>query len=293
MKHPALPDSGARALQPIVLVGYEGMLGWAWHSLLESSPYQWSVAGLPETDLTERSAVVKLFERRPRCIINCAAWTDVDGAESNEQAAFDVNANAMGTLAELCRQHDVLLVNYSTDYVFDGRATTPYGIDHPRAPIGAYARSKAAGEEAIERSGCRFLNIRTSWLYAPWGKNFVRTIAKLLRDKPTIKVVNDQRGRPTSAEHLARGTLDLIGRGSTGNWHLTDGGECTWFDFAGEIKGLTDARCEVQPCTSSEYPRPAKRPAYSVLDISRTEEMIGAMPDWRTNLADVVGRLEA
>lgn len=293
MKYPALPDSGARALQPIVLVGYEGMLGWAWHSLLESSPYQWSVAGLPETDLTVRSTIVKLFERRPQCIINCAAWTDVDGAESNEQAAFDVNADAMGTLAELCRQHDVLLVNYSTDYVFDGRATTPYGIDYPRAPIGAYARSKAAGEEAIERSGCRYLNIRTSWLYAPWGKNFVRTIAKLLRDKPSIKVVNDQRGRPTSAEHLARGTLDLIGRGATGNWHLTDGGECTWFEFAGEIKGLTDARCEVQPCTSSECPRPAKRPAYSVLDISRTEEMIGAMPDWRTNLANVVGRLEA
>jgi dTDP-4-dehydrorhamnose reductase len=292
MKYPQLADSGERAVQPMVLLGYEGMLGWAWHGLLETSPYRWSVAGLPETDLTNHRSLKKLFERRPRTIINCAAWTDVDGAEASEAACMAVNATALAWLGELCHKHGTLLVNYSTDYVFDGDASQPYPRSGKRAPLGAYARSKAAGEEAIERSGCRFLNVRTSWLYAPWGKNFVRTITTLVKERPSVKVVNDQRGRPTSAEHLARTTLQLLGEGATGHWHVTDGGECTWFDFAREIAKLTGAKADVQACTTAEFPRPAKRPAYSVLDLSETERLLGPMPDWRQNLVGVVQRLE-
>jgi dTDP-4-dehydrorhamnose reductase len=293
MRYPHLSDAGERAVQPIVLLGYEGMLGWAWHSLLDSSPYRWSIAGLPETDITDHASVKKLFERRPRAVVNCAAWTDVDGAEANEAACMAVNATALAWLGELCRKHGTLLVNYSTDYVFDGASSSPYRPDAKRNPRGVYARSKAAGEEAIEQSGCRFLNIRTSWLYAPWGKNFVRTIAKLLKERPSIKVVNDQRGRPTSAEHLARTTLALLSRGVEGHWHITDGGECTWCEFAKEIGRLTGAAGEVHPCTTAEFPRPAPRPAYSVLDLSEAERLLGPLPDWKQNLAAVASRLEA
>lgn len=186
-----------------------------------------------------------------------------------------------------------MLVTYSTDYVFDGQAQRPYRTGEKRAPLNAYGRSKAVGEELLERSGGRWMNIRTSWLYAPWGNNFVRTIAKLLREKPSIKVVNDQRGRPTSAEHLAAATLAMIDAGATGHQHVTDGGECTWYEFAVEIGRLIAAPGKVEPCTSAEFPRPAKRPAYSVLDLTETEQLIGSMPDWRANLAHVVKRMEA
>ena len=164
-------------------------------------------------------------------------------------------------------------------------------------PLNAYGRSKARGEELLEQSGARWYNIRTSWLYAPWGKNFVKTIAGLLKTKPSIKVVNDQRGRPTSAEHLASTTLQLMDVDAhPGTWHVTDGGECTWFEFAGQIRSLLAARGEqvgeVLPCSSDEFPRPAKRPAYSVLDISATKAAVGEVPDWTANLAAVVKRLD-
>jgi dTDP-4-dehydrorhamnose reductase len=292
MTYAHLQDAGRGLAQPIVLLGYEGMLGWAWHGLLETSHYRWSIAGLPEIDVTDHGNLRRLFERRPGSIINCVAWTDVDGAESNEAACMAVNATAVGRLAELCRQHGTTLVNYSTDYVFDGRAREPYPPSAPRAPMGVYARSKAAGEEALEASGCRYLNVRTSWMYAPWGRNFVRTIAKLARERPSFRVVNDQRGRPTSAEHLARATLALLGAGARGHWHITDGGECTWFEFAREIAVLTGASAAIEPCTTAEFPRPARRPAYSVLDTGETERVLGPMPDWRENLAVMVTRLE-
>jgi dTDP-4-dehydrorhamnose reductase len=288
----ALAEAGALARQPMVLLGCDGMLGWAWRGLLETTPLRWIGAGRDQADLTDHESLKRVFKHRPQVVINCAGWTDVDKAETQEAEAVAANATALSWLGELCRAHGTLLVNFSSDYVFDGGASAPYPPGHRRSPLGAYARSKAAGEEAIERSGCRFLNVRTSWLYAPWGKNFVRTIARLLRERPSIRVVSDQRGRPTSAEHLAGAALKLIDRGVSGHWHITDGGECTWFEFAREIGRLTGLPGEVQPCTTAEYPRPARRPAYSVLDISATEALLGPMPHWKENLAAVVRRLE-
>ncbi|MEX2217590.1 MAG: dTDP-4-dehydrorhamnose reductase [Phycisphaerales bacterium] len=293
MTAPHLHDGGALARRPVVLLGSDGMLGWAWRNLLETSPCRLVPLTRPEAELTDHESIRRLFMHEPRVIINCAGWTDVDGAEKHEDEATAVNGTALAWLAELSLKHGTLLVNYSTDYVFDGRATTPYAPDHARRPLGAYARSKAAGEVALERSGCRFLNIRTSWLYAPWGTNFVRTIARLLREKPSLRVVDDQRGRPTSAEHLARASLGLIERAVTGHWHLTDGGECTWCGFAREIGRLIGAPAAVEPCTTADFPRPAPRPAYSVLDISASEALLGAMPPWQENLAAVVARLES
>ncbi len=280
----------------VLLLGADGMLGRAMHAALNARGWHVEAPSLAQFDLSDPRS----FERAKRwrewvgigaLIINCAAWTDVDGAEKNEPLATAVNGEAVLGLLELGALWDATLVTFSTDYVFDGNGTGPYAVGAPRSPLNAYGRSKAAGEEVLEASVREWLNIRTSWLYAPWGRNFVLTIRDLLFEKPLVKVVDDQRGRPTSAEHLARTTLALIDRGEWRHWHVTDGGECSWYEFAKEIARLTGAPGRVEPCTSAEFPRPAKRPAYSVLDISKTEALIGAMPRWQDNLADVVRRI--
>lgn len=278
---------------PVFLVmGGKGMLGRAFGAALEYNALPFRSCDVDEVDISSADALRTAIYPGIRFVLNCAAWTNVDGAEKEEAAATKVNGQAVGLLAARCAEVGAHLVTYSTDYVFDGVASSPYRTGQKRAPLNAYGRSKAVGEELLEKSGGRWLNIRTSWLYAPWGNNFVRTIAKLLRDKPSIKVVNDQRGRPTSAEHLAATTLAMIDAGAQGHQHVTDGGECTWFEFAAEIGKLTGASGKVEPCTSAEFPRPAKRPAYSVLDLSETERLVGAMPDWKGNLARVAKRLE-
>lgn len=287
------PAQFARTVKaPVLVTGGAGMLGRAWRELLAAAGVEHHSADVGEIDLTSEASVACIASGPWRTVINCAAWTNVDGAESAEAAATAVNGRGVEMLADACLVRGALVVHYSTDYVFDGQASAPYRADGPRAPLNAYGRSKAVGEEALERSGAEHLIIRTSWLYAPWGNNFVRTIARLAREKPVLRVVNDQRGRPTSAEHLARASAALIAAGARGTLHATDGGECTWFDFASEIVRLAGAPCRVEPCTSAEFPRPAKRPAYSVLDLSVAEAKIGPMPPWRDNLRDVMSRLE-
>jgi len=276
----------------VLLAGADGMLGRAWRELLASRDVEPVTPPLDELDLTRPESMALVADGAFDTVINCAAWTDVDGAEEHEDEATRVNGEGVGALAEACAHAGALLVHYSTDYVFNGRATTPYPTDHPRDPINAYGRSKAAGERRLEASGCRYLLIRTSWLYAPWGANFVRTMARLTAERDELRVVNDQRGRPTSGEHLARASLGLIEAGQTGTFHVTDAGECTWHAFTVEIARILGHACGIEACTSDEFPRPAARPGYSVLDLSATEDALGPMPDWRQNLADVLNRLE-
>jgi dTDP-4-dehydrorhamnose reductase len=277
---------------PLLLLGDRGMLGRAFRELLAAKRRTFTGFDLPEMDIAEPGQVGSLFEKPWSAIINCAAYTNVDGAEADEAAALRANGTAPGLVAAACASARVPLVHFSTDYVFAGNARAPYSVDAPLQPLGAYGRSKAAGEIAIRQSGAEFLIVRTSWLYAPWGSNFVRTMARLTRDKPELKVVNDQRGRPTSAQHLAAVTLALLDRGTRGTLHVTDGGECTWYGFTVEIARLLGRTTTIRPCTTAEFSRPAPRPAYSVLDLAPTEAILGPMPDWRTNLASVVAQLE-
>ena len=165
-------------------------------------------------------------------VINCAGWTNVDRAEACEEEATRVNGLGVGELAGRCKAIGALLVHYSTDYVFSGSASTPYAVATPRAPLNAYGRSKAMGEALLEQSGAAYLLLRTSWIYAPWGKNFVRTIVGLARQRPSLRVVNDQLGRPSSAEQIARVSLALLSGGALGTFHVSDAGQCTWYDFA-------------------------------------------------------------
>jgi len=275
--------------EPFLIVGVGGMLARAFQETLDALRIRHTGVTQAELDITDADAVLRRV--REPVVINCAAWTNVDGAEQDEAGATAVNGRGIEHLRDACFESEGLLVNFGTDYVFNGNGTRPYKVGDPLEPLNAYGRSKAAGERALAHM-LDYLHVRTSWLYAPWGNNFVRTIARLLRERPSIRVVNDQRGRPTSAEHLARATLALLQAGARGIVHATDGGECTWYEFAGQIGRLTGATGTVEPCTTAEFPRPARRPAYSVLDISETERLIGPMPDWKANLAEVVARLE-
>lgn len=277
----------------VAIVGAAGMLGRTFRQLLEERGDAFDAFDRSTLDVTSEGSIANALGEPHRLILNCTAYTDVDGAETNEAAAFAVNAGAVAKLAARAKALDATLVHVSTDYVFDGTATTPYTVDQPRAPINAYGRSKAAGEEALEASGARYLNARTSWLYAPWSKNFVRTIAGASKARPTLRVVNDQRGRPTSTLTLASNLLELVSRGATGTFHVTDGGECTWFDLARAVAASVSPTCVVEPCTSAEFPRPAPRPAYSVLDVSRTEALLDRpLVAWDVALADVLAQLE-
>jgi len=319
----------------VLILGSRGMLGRAWTGLLTAHSIPFDALGRDRLDLEDQDAVRALDIAPYSHVVNCAAWTAVDDAETMYDRAHAANAEAVGLLAESCAHAGTRFVTYSTDYVFDGNAESPYRTDHPREPVNAYGRSKAAGEELLDRVGsgdARWLCIRTSWVYAPWGKNFVRTIAGAARARPELRVVNDQRGRPTSAEGLARSSLALLRADASGYVHVTDSGECSWFEFASEIVRLLSrqgrgagfpahiarragfpardqaeagwkarppiqrerqtALATVHPCGSDQYPSPAPRPAYSVLDISETESLIGPMTPWQTALADALRRLE-
>jgi dTDP-4-dehydrorhamnose reductase len=277
---------------PLVLIGSRGMLGRAFFTEFTRRGRAFTPLNREQIDLRTPDLIPLAIPSRTRIVVSCAAWTNVDGAEANEAEATQCNGSGVAALAHHCREIGALLVNFGTDYVFSGVSDRPYRPGDKRSPLNAYGRSKAAGEAALEKSGAAYLHIRTSWLYAPWGANFVRTIHKAAREKPVLRVVNDQRGRPTSAEHLARATMSLIEHEATGTFHVTDGGECTWFEFAAEVVRLGGGTARVEPCTSEEYPRPAKRPAYSVLDLSATEGLLGPMPHWKDNLADVMTRIE-
>jgi dTDP-4-dehydrorhamnose reductase len=277
---------------PILIVGDHGMLGRAFRELCDRANRTYQGFDLPGFDAADPAQVAAIFEKPWSALINCAAFTNVDGAEANEAVAMRGNATAPRVLAEACKRANIPLVHFSTDYVFAGHAARPYLVDAPMQPLGAYGRTKAAGEEAIRASGAQHLIVRTSWLYAPWAGNFVRTMAKLTRDKPSLMVVDDQRGRPTSAEHLAKTALALLDRAATGTFHVTDGGECTWYEFTVAIAEMLGRTCTILPCTTAEFPRPAPRPAYSVLDLGKSEALLGPMPDWRENLASVLARLE-
>ena len=276
----------------IVVVGARGMLGRAWQSLLSARQRDHLALDLPEFDLTERDQVAERIDDRVPLVVNCAAYTDVDAAETDEVAATRINGTGAGILAERCAAVGSTLLHYSTDYVFAGTGSVPYAVDHRREPLNAYGRSKAQGEALVEDSGCDHLLIRTSWLYAPWAKNFVRTIARLSAHRPSLPVVSDQRGRPTSALHLAQCSLALWQRGCRGIFHVTDGGECSWYEFAAEIVARTGAACQVEPCTTAAFPLPAPRPTFSVLDVSRTEAELGPLPSWQQNVARVLSELE-
>lgn len=275
-------------MSELLITGSAGMLARALREALAVRGVTFAAPREDLLDITSAESIAEHVTDETTTVLNCAGYTDVDGAEKHEAEATRVNGTAVELLARRCREVGATLVHYSTDYVFDGAATEPYPVDAPREPLGAYGRSKLAGELALEQSGARYFLLRTSWLYAPWGKNFVLTMARLVREKPTLKVVDDQQGRPTSALWLAEATLRLLAKAEPGTYHVTDEGFCSWFELSRAIACQLGNRCEVQPCTTAEFPRPAPRPTYSVLDLAKTRAALGELPQWTTNLTAVL-----
>lgn len=229
----------------------------------------------------------------PDVVVNAAAYTAVDKAEVDADAAFRINAEAVAAIAKACAASGALLVHYSTDYVFDGGATRPYREDNVTAPLGVYGASKLAGEEVIRASGASHAILRTAWVYASHGKNFLLTMLRLAGDRDELRVVADQIGAPTPAAWIADATAALIEHGvdQSGTWHLTAAGETSWHDFAEAIvdeaqaRGLIARKPRVVAIPTSDYPTPAQRPAYSVLDTTRLRRDFAIVPpDWREGL---------
>lgn len=263
---------------------------------------------LPEGAACERAdfdapgTLAALIDRiAPDVVVNAAAYTQVDRAEDDVDAAFRANAQAPRLIAEACKQRDALLVHYSTDYVFDGRNTRPYREDDLVDPLGVYGASKLAGEQAIRSSGARHLIFRTAWVYATHGSNFLRTMLRLAGERDELRVVADQIGSPTPAGLIADVTAQVLRQSPTqsGLWHLTAAGECSWHAFAETIvddaqaMGLLASRPSVVPITTAEYPTRAMRPGYSVLDCSRLQAEFGIrLPRWQDALGNVLAGLD-
>lgn len=229
----------------------------------------------------------------PDVVVNAAAYTAVDKAETDTDAAFRVNAEAPAAIASACVACDALLVHYSTDFVFDGQATRPYREDDTTDPLGVYGASKLAGENAIRASGARHAILRTAWVYAAHGRNFLLTMLRLAGERDELRVVADQFGAPTPAAWIADATAEILRHGieASGTWHLTAAGETSWYGFASAIVdeahalGLVPRKPRVAAIPTSDYPTPARRPAYSVLDTTRLKNDFGIVPsDWRVGL---------
>lgn len=280
----------------IWVIGYKGMLGSEICRQLTENNIQF-VRSDVDVDITD----IEALEQFAKCwavtwIINCAAYAAVDKAESDIELAHKLNVEGPENIAKVAKKYGAKLIHISTDYVFDGTGDTPRTEDMPVAPIGVYGVTKAAGEKAVRNNTDKYYILRTAWLYGWAGKNFVYTMIRAMNTHDAVKVVNDQKGTPTFAGDLANVILTIISKKGTvpyGIYHCTDLGEITWWDFTNEIKkqgiekGLvTNKECVVNPCTTDEYPTPAKRPAYSVLSKDKIQKTLGIkLPDWKESLS--------
>jgi dTDP-4-dehydrorhamnose reductase len=264
----------------VTVFGASGLLGQA--LVRELKDEQLTALSSKEADLRDRSRIEAVVrDSRPDWIILAAAYTDVDGCESNRDLAFAVNCEGAVNVAQAARQIGSRLILLSTDYVFDGQGTAPYAVDHPRHPINVYGESKARAEERLLEVLPDVCIARTSWLFGHGGKCFPDTILKLAASRPEISVVNDQRGSPTYTPDLARALVALCRKSARGIVHVTNSGDCTWYEFAKEILRLAGSKTAVKPVTTAEFPRPARRPAYSVLSPASRAGYGIQMPDWK------------
>lgn len=284
----------------ILVTGANGQLGSCMRNAAKDSQDNYIFTDVAELDITDAKAVADMVKDNDiKVIVNCAAYTNVDKAETDIVLAEKLNAVAVDNLAQAIKANDGTLIHISTDYVFGGEPyNTPCREDQRGTPTGIYGLTKLHGEQAIEASGCKALIFRTAWLYSEYGRNFVKTMLNLTSTKPELKVVFDQAGTPTYAQDLADAIHYIIENrkmdGNEGIYHYSNEGVCSWFDFTkaiAEIAGNTS--CDIQPCHSDEFPSPVKRPAYSVLDKTKFKTTFGlSVPYWTESLKTCINNID-
>lgn len=282
----------------ILVTGANGQLGSEMRRLAQVSPNNYLFTDVAELDITDAAAVrTCVAENKIGILVNCAAWTNVERAEEDEAGAERLNGLAVGNLARAAAEADATLFHISTDYVFDGCASTPYTEEVPTSPLGAYGRTKLAGEQAVRASGCKHLILRTAWLYSEYGNNFLKTMLRLTGEKEHLNVVFDQIGTPTYAGDLAMTIFSIIEggyyAGNEGTYHFSNEGVASWFDFAVEIAAAVGHdNCRIRPCRTAEFPTKASRPAYSVLDKTKIKRTFGIeIPHWTESMRYCLHRL--
>lgn len=283
----------------ILVTGANGQLGNCIRNTAADSADRYIFTDVAELDITDAGAVSRMIrDNDVKIIVNCAAYTNVDKAESDVELAEKLNAGAVAILANAIKANDGTLFHISTDYVFGGDPyNTPCREDQKGTPTGVYGLTKLHGEQAIEASGCKALIFRTAWLYSEYGKNFVKTMLNLTATKPELKVVFDQTGTPTYAQDLADAIVHIINNrmfdGNEGIYHYSNEGVCSWYDFAKAIAHIASHNnCDIQPCHSDEFPSPVKRPAYSVLDKTKFKTTFGLkVPYWTYSLKTCINNI--
>jgi len=289
----------------IMIIGGNGQLGWEMTRQGRRQPDTVVFPlDLPEIDITDTANIDgHVSGIQPHVVVNCAAYTDVDRAESQVDAAYRVNRDGAANIAQACRQHQLPLIHVSTDFVFDGAKRTPYVESDPVSPLGVYGQSKAAGDVAVQKTLTRHIIIRTAWLYGVHGRNFVKTMIRLGQDKPELNVVADQLGCPTAAADLAQAMLQICHALPTaddrvwGTYHYCGQGQASWYDLAVATHDLAKARgvkivAHTRPITTAQYPTPARRPAYSVMDCTRIRKAFSVSTHpWQESLQRAIDRL--
>lgn len=284
----------------ILVTGANGQLGNEMRRLGAVSPNNYIFTDVAELDITNADAVMYVAKNYAiDVIVNCAAYTNVDKAESDEATAELINATAVANLAAAMKEVGGTLFHVSTDYVFGSEGNTPRTEDMPLNPLGVYGRTKLHGEQAIIDSGCKALIFRTAWLYSEFGNNFLKTMMRLTAEKEQLNVVFDQVGTPTYAGDLALAIFSIIEagvyEGNEGIYHFSNEGVCSWYDFAVEIAAVAgNAGCRINPCHSSEFPSPVTRPPYSVLDKTKIKATFDIdIPHWRESMEYCIKRIKA
>lgn len=282
----------------IVVTGSNGQLGNELKELASSySQVQFAFFNREEFSINDKSRIEKIFEEhQPSYFINCAAYTAVDKAESEQELANEINGTAVGLLALTCKQYGTKFIHVSTDYVFNGKASSPLKEEDTVDPVNAYGASKLLGEQLALQNNPESIIIRTSWVYSFYGKNFVKTMMRLMNERENIGVVNDQIGSPTYAADLAKAIMQIItsGKWKSGIYNFSNEGVISWFDFASEIKQLTHFNCIINSLTTEQFPTPAKRPKYSVLDKSKIQQTFSIqLKDWKESLQACIEKINS
>jgi len=280
----------------ILVTGANGQLGKELREISTRYPdYEFVFLSREDLAIHHFDLVRNFFKTlKPAFCINCAAYTAVDKAEQEKDLAYLVNAEAVGVLAAVCREYAVKFIHISTDYVFDGSAAVPYKEEDAVNPLNVYGASKLKGEQEAGKYNPDVIILRTSWVYSAFGRNFVKTMMKLMGERDSLNVVSDQTGTPTYAADLAEVICEIIhsGKWVPGVYHFSNEGIISWFEFALAIKELTGSHCLVHPIPASQYPTPAARPAYSVLDKSKIRDVYGiSLKDWKASLQVCLGKL--